>query len=99
MTVSDEVIAYTVRLAAATREHPDVELGASPRASIQLVHAAQALAALRRRSFVLPDDVKELAPAVLAHRLMVRRGVGGDRPEARAIVADLLREVPVEAHA
>lgn len=97
VTVSDEVITYAVRLVTATREHADVELGASPRAAIQLVHVAQAMAALRRRAFVLPDDVKELAPAVLAHRLGVRRGVGGGRPDGRAIVSELLRDVPVDA--
>ncbi|MBW3619257.1 MAG: MoxR family ATPase [Actinobacteria bacterium] len=95
--VADELVDYAVRLTTATRTHPDVELGASPRASVQLVHAAQALAALRGRGFVLPDDVKELAGSVLPHRLVVRRGLGGDRPDPRGVVAGLLQQVAVEA--
>jgi MoxR-like ATPase len=91
VTVSDEVIAYAVRLTEATRRHPDIELGASPRASVQLTHAAQALAALRGRVYVLPDDVKDLAMVVLPHRLIVR--ADADR---HAVVATLLRQVPVD---
>lgn len=97
VTVADEVIDYAIRLVDATRSHPEVELGASPRASVQLVHAAQALAALRGRAHVLPDDVKELAPVVLPHRLVVRRGVGGDQPDRRRLVSELLRDVTVQA--
>lgn len=96
VTVTDEVIAYAVRLVDATRRHQDVELGASPRASIQLVHAAQALAALRGRSHVLPDDVKELAPPVLGHRLVLRVGAGGELTDRTGLVAGLLRSVPVD---
>ncbi len=94
--VADEVIAYTVRLVDATRRDEDVELGASPRASIQLVHAAQALAALRGRGHVLPDDVKELAPAVLGHRLVLRVGARGELTDRAGLVSGLLRSVPVE---
>ncbi len=113
--VADEVIAYAVALVDGTRAHPDVALGASPRAAIQLVHAAQALAALRGRDFVLPDDVKRLAPAVLAHRLVLQRGSNGARRDAgigtrpdgadgplgdgARVVADLLHTVPVTAAA
>jgi len=93
--VTDEIIAYAVRLVDGTRSHPGVELGASPRATIQLIHAAQARAAMEGRDYVLPDDVKALAPAVLAHRLIVGRGPGGDQPDKRAIVAQLLQAVPV----
>jgi len=74
VSVADEVIDYAVRLVDTTRGHDAVELGASPRAAIQLIHAAQAMALLRGRAWVLPDDVKELAVAVLGHRLVVRRG-------------------------
>ncbi len=92
VTVTDDLIAYTVRLVTATREHDDVAVGASPRASVQLVHAAQALAALRGRGHVLPDDVKALAVPVLAHRLVVR--TGDDR--RRGLVEELLERVPVD---
>jgi MoxR-like ATPase len=63
---------YCVRLVQRTRQHPDVGLGASPRGSLGLLHAAQARAAAGGRDYVLPDDVKELAPAVLTHRIVVR---------------------------
>ena len=89
--VAESVERYVVALARATRESGDLRLGASPRATLQLVRAAKALAALRDREFVLPDDVAELAPLVLAHRLVPLRG-GGSADE---VVADVLRRVPV----
>jgi MoxR-like ATPase len=70
--VDDTVRDYIVRLVYATREHADLALGASPRGSLALFKAAQALAILRGRDFVLPDDVKALAVPALAHRLIVR---------------------------
>jgi MoxR-like ATPase len=86
---------YIVELATATREHHQVEVGASPRGSLALLHASQAHAAAQGRAFVLPDDVKTLAPHVLAHRIVLS-------PEARArglsdtaIISDLLNRVPV----
>ena len=69
--VADEVEAYVTELVRATRDHPDIALGASPRASVALYRCAQASAALDGRDFVRPDDVKALAQAVLAHRLVV----------------------------
>ncbi|SKB03977.1 AAA family ATPase [Aeromicrobium choanae] len=89
--VAESVERYVVALARATRESGDLRLGASPRATLQLVRAAKALAAVRDREFVLPDDVVELAPVVLSHRLVPLRG-GGSSDE---IVADVLRRVPV----
>ena len=70
--VDDTVRDYIVQLVHATREHPDLALGASPRGSLALFKAAQALAALRGRDYVLPDDVKTLVRPTLAHRLIVR---------------------------
>lgn len=69
--VDDTVHDYILRLVQATRQHPDLALGASPRGTIALYKAAQALAALRGRDYVLPDDVKRLAGPVLEHRLIV----------------------------
>jgi MoxR-like ATPase len=94
--VDDTVRDYIVRLIHATREHPDLALGASPRGSLALFKTAQALAALRGREFVLPDDVKTLAVPALVHRLIVRpesalRGYTADR-----ILGDLLRSTPLE---
>jgi len=70
--VDDTLQDYIVRLVAATRSHPDLTLGASPRASLALFKTAQALAAVRGRDHVLPDDVKYLTGSALAHRLIVR---------------------------
>ena len=69
--VSPEVEAYLVSLVRATRDHPDLRLGASPRASVALYRAAQAWALLDGRDFVLPDDVQAVAHAVLDHRLLL----------------------------
>ena len=69
--VSDDVERYAVALVRATREHPDVRLGASPRSSVALDRVAQAWAMLAGRGFVLPDDVQEVAHAVLDHRLLL----------------------------
>jgi MoxR-like ATPase len=89
VTVSDEVEAYVVRLVRATREHPDLQLGASPRASVALYRAAQAAAYLAGRDFVLPDDVAELVVPVLTHRLVV----DVDRELRGATPADALAEI------
>ncbi len=70
--VAADVEDYVIRLIRATREHEALQLGASPRAMLALYHAAQALAALRGRGFVAPDDVKYLAPFVLMHRVIPR---------------------------
>ncbi len=77
--VSDDVEAYLTGLVRASRSHPDLSLGASPRASVALFRASQAWAYLEGREFVRPDDVKGIATAVLAHRLVVDldRGLGG----------------------
>jgi MoxR-like ATPase len=93
--VSEDVERYVVALTRATREHPDVALGASPRASVSLYRAAQAWALLAGRAFVLPDDVKAVAPAVLGHRLLLDvdqqlRGATVDR-----IVGQVLGAVPL----
>jgi MoxR-like ATPase len=93
--VADEVEAYVVGLVRATREHPDVRLGASPRSSVALYRAAQAWAALAGRDFVLPDDARDVAHAVLDHRILLDldRELRGATPEA--VVDALLAEVPV----
>jgi MoxR-like ATPase len=77
--VGDEVEQYIVGLIRATRERPDVELGASPRAAVALYRVAQAAAALAGRSFVMPDDVKSVVGPVLEHRVVVDpdRGLHG----------------------
>jgi MoxR-like ATPase len=90
--VDDKVRRYLLQIISDTRSHDDIALGASPRASLALLRAAQALAALRGRSYVLPDDVKRLAPHVLGHRLILK-------PESRlrrVTTAEVLEEIVAE---
>lgn len=93
--VSGPVKDYTVALGRATRDHPDLRLGASPRALLQLLRAAKAAAALEGRDFVLPDDVAGLAEPVLAHRLLLQRKAAGSGQTASSLITDILVSVPV----
>ncbi|NUS17284.1 MAG: MoxR family ATPase [Streptomyces sp.] len=93
--VADAVRRYAVSLVGATREHPDLRLGASPRATLHLVRAARASAALDGRDFVLPDDVQALATAVLAHRLLPTAQAQLNRRTPEQVVAEILQRVPV----
>lgn len=95
--VAADVAAYMVALARATRETPLLRLGASPRASLALLHAAQAWAALEGRDFVTPDDVQALAVPVLAHRLILSRDAAVERREPDEVLADVVTAVPVPA--
>jgi len=81
---------YCVRLTQRTRQHPDVGLGASPRGSLGLLHAAQARAAAGGRDYVLPDDVKVLAPSVLTHRIVVRPNAELRGVTASSVLAEVL---------
>ena len=96
INVDDTVRDYIVRLVHATREHPDLLLGASPRGSLALFKGGQALAALRGRSYVLPDDVKLLAPLVLAHRCLVQPESALRGRTSAAIVKELLAQVALD---
>jgi MoxR-like ATPase len=86
---------YIVSVVTATRTHPQVSLGASPRGSLFLLHAAQAYAGLKGRTYVLPDDVKQLAPAVLAHRIMLRPEARLKLLSAEKLIEEILQQVPV----
>lgn len=86
---------YIVAIVEATRRHPDVYLGASPRGSLALVKTSQAKAATRGRDFVSPDDVKELADATLAHRLILSPAARLKKVDARGIVNEIVNSVPV----
>ncbi|HET8570858.1 MAG TPA: MoxR family ATPase [Candidatus Limnocylindria bacterium] len=94
ITVSDEVGDYAVALVRATRERPELSLGGSPRATVALYRAAQAWAHLEGRDFVLPDDVKAVAPSVLAHRVMVDLDRHLRGATAEDVVEDVLARVP-----
>jgi MoxR-like ATPase len=86
---------YIVALVGATREHPLVWLGSSPRGSLALMRCSQALAAMAGREFVLPDDVKSAAPGVLAHRLIMKPEAAATRADPAQVVAEILSSVPV----
>ncbi len=94
--VDDTVRDYIVRLVTATRGHADLALGASTRGSLALFKAAQALASLRGRDYVLPDDVKALGVPALAHRLIVRPESALRGYTANRIVDELLQTVPLQ---
>ncbi|MBV9848475.1 MAG: MoxR family ATPase [Armatimonadetes bacterium] len=95
--VDESVRDYIVGLVSATRTHPQVQLGASPRGSLYLLHAAQASAALAGRTFVLPDDVKRLAVSVLSHRLILRPDARLKARTAETIIQEIVGRVPVPA--
>jgi len=93
--VAADVEDYIIRLIHATREHASLELGASPRAMLALYHASQALAALRGRSFVIPDDVKHLVNCVLGHRIISRAGSHLRGSTAEETLREIMDSVPV----
>jgi MoxR-like ATPase len=97
--VDSAVSDYIVRLVNATRSHPDVYLGASPRGSLALYRAGQALAAMHGRDYVIPDDVKALAEPALAHRLIVKTAATIRDVDPATIVREVLDSVPIEAPA
>ena len=95
LTVEESVREYIVKIVRATRNHHHVELGVSPRGSMALYRAVQALAAIRGRDFVIPDDVKELAPPVLTHRILIsaQTRLRGRTPEE--IMIEIVEKVAV----
>jgi len=93
--VAEPVREYLVRVARATRQNPDIELGASPRATLSLYQSAQAWAAIHERDYVLPDDVKQLAPHVLTHRLVLSPQAQLRGRKMQELVADIVATVPV----
>jgi MoxR-like ATPase len=93
--VDDRVRRYILDIVHATRQHEDVHLGGSPRASIALFRCGQAFAAIGGRNFVLPDDVKKMALAVLSHRLILRPESRLRKVTTASVVNEILTEVPV----
>ena len=93
--VAEEVRAYIYAIAAATRSHPRLALGASPRAAVSLLLASQAAAAIDGRTFVTPDDVKDVAPLVLPHRLIVAPEAEIEGATGAAVIAEVLNATPV----
>ena len=95
--VSDPVREYITDLVRATRDNPACNLGASPRGSLGLMRAGQAMAILRQRDYVLPDDIKRLASPVLAHRLILHEDVRLEGKTQEQIVEEVLGRIPVPA--
>jgi MoxR-like ATPase len=95
LRVEESVRQYLVRVVRATREHPAVDLGVSPRGTLALYRACQAIAALRGREFVLPDDVKYMAPWVLTHRIHINPQTLLRGRTAEEVVSEIVSEVPV----
>ncbi len=93
--VSQVLSNYIVRLVQATRLHPDVELGASPRATMGLYRCSQAVAAIQGRDFVGPDDIKLLAPFTLPHRIIVKSQARLRERSAEDVISDVLYKVEV----
>jgi len=94
--VDDTLQDYIVRLVSTTRVHPDLALGASPRASLALFKSAQALAAIRGRDHVLPDDIQILLPAVLTHRLIISPEAELRGRTPKGVLADLIAKTPLD---
>jgi len=94
--IEDSLRDYIIRLANTTRSHPDLALGASPRATFALFRAAQAFAALAGRDYVLPDDIKTLAPSVWRHRLLVRPESALRGRTAAAVLDAILAETVLD---
>src|SRR5439155_25945541 len=86
---------YLLDIIQATREHDEIHLGGSPRASIALFRTAQAVAAIGGRNFVLPDDIKRMALPVLGHRLILRPESRLRKISAAAVINEIMSEVPV----
>jgi MoxR-like ATPase len=95
--ISDPIREYITDIVRATRTHPSLRLGASPRGSLGLMRAGQALAALRERDYVLPDDIKLLVLPVLSHRLILKEEerLRGETPEH--LLEEIVRQIPVPA--
>ena len=93
--ITDEVMKYIVEITTATRNYDTVATGASPRGSIALAQAACGLAILEGRNYVVPDDVKRLAPYVLAHRMIMKNRSGANGTTAEDAINDILNTVKV----
>ncbi len=95
VTVHDDVLQYVVSLATASRQHPQVAVGASPRAELDLVQLARGRALLLGRDYVIPEDVKALAMPAMAHRISLRPEMWVRRVRGADVVSELLRRLPV----
>jgi len=95
--IDEPLVDYMIEIVNRTRNHPEIELGISPRGTAALFRAAQARALVEGRSFVLPDDVKRLANSVFEHRLVLIRSGGRARSDAKTVLAEIIDQIPVPA--
>jgi MoxR-like ATPase len=93
----EALVDYMIEVVNRTRNHPDIELGVSPRGTGSLFRATQALALVEGRSFVIPDDIKRLVPPVFTHRLAMTRTGTRARTDARTVLKEILNEIPIPA--
>ncbi|MFC7059456.1 AAA family ATPase [Halovenus salina] len=93
--IEEDVLKYIARVGRATRNHPQVEVGVSPRGTQKLFESARAHAVVQGREFVTPDDVKQIVEPVLAHRLVLKPEATIEGVEQRGVVRDVLNQVPV----
>src|SRR5262249_46111768 len=93
--VEPGLLGYVAAIVRRTRDWPAVALGASPRAGVHLMQLAKAVAATEERDFVLPDDVKRVAPAVLRHRLIIRAEAEMEGVTPDQVITDVLAGIPV----
>jgi len=93
--VSSAIMEYIVKIATATREHPALTSGCSPRASLALMHAGQALAAYYARQYVLPHDIREMAAPVLSHRVSLKLRYHGEWNSSADVIEEILASIPV----
>jgi len=93
--VNDDIKKYIVDIVTATRNQPDIYLGASPRGALALYHASQARAAIAGRDYVIPDDVKALAEVTLAHRVIVGPSARIREITSRSLIQNLINSITV----
>ena len=95
VSIAPSLTAYIVALVQATRRHPMLRMGASPRASRALYRAGKAWAAMQGRNFVTPDDIQAIAVPILAHRLLLKSEAQLENATPEKLVLDLLAQIPV----
>lgn len=95
VTCSEKIKIYIAKIAAATRNHPDLKLGISPRASIHLMQTAKSLALMEGRDYVVPLDIKQMILPVFSHRLLLRSASNAADKSLETVIRDLLRSIPV----
>jgi len=95
VTCSEKIKIYIAKIAAATRNHPDLKLGISPRASIHLMQTAKSLALMDGRDYVVPLDIKQMILPVFSHRLLLRSASNAADKSLETVIRDLLRSIPV----